>query len=82
MTNDFSDTLDLKRPYRHLSDDYIEQDGFLFGWSESNIAYQLAWWWYTESNTPLVEALKASRPLPPGGAMLVQIKLAEVPPHE
>lgn len=41
--------LDPSRPYRPLgpdrkNPDYMLQDGIIFGWSESNIRYESAWW--------------------------------------
>lgn len=66
--------LDLKRPHRDLdkgSDpdldgaDFIEQDGIVYAWSESNGRYERAWWLddgVRESD--LVKNIRKSRSLP------------------
>ena len=66
--------LDLKRPHRDLdkgSDpkikgaDFIEQDGLIFGWSESNSRYERAWW-LDEGvrESALVKNIRKDHPLP------------------
>ena len=65
-----SHVLDTSRPYRDLQpekkgdSDWMEQDGLYYGWSESNVQYELAWWLYTEADTPLVQVLRRERPCP------------------
>jgi len=69
--------LDLNRPRRDLdkgSDrldphtkgaDFIEQDGVVFGWSESNVCYERAWWLDDDvTESALVKNIRKSRPLP------------------
>jgi len=68
------EVLDLKRHYRELGGEphpYMEQNGMLYCWSESNVQFELAWWWYTDSTTPLVNALKKERVLPPEGLTIL-----------
>lgn len=61
--------LDMSKPYCELGNqprgnaDFVFQEGVVFGWSESNMQYEEAWWLYA-SSTPLVEALRVSRPFP------------------
>lgn len=62
--------LDLKRPRRALDSkpggpEFIEQDGIVFGWSESNCHYEGAWW-LNEGvrESALVKDIRKSRPLP------------------
>ena len=66
----------LTKPYREMGSqpkgnaDFLEQDGLVFGWSESNLRYELAWWLYVEPPYPeLVEQLRRERPLPSGEKM-------------
>lgn len=69
-----NDVLDLSRPHQDLdkgSDpeifgaDFIEQDGIVFGWSDSNVQYERAWW-LDEGvrQSPLVSNIHKDRPLP------------------
>ena len=69
-----TEILDLDRPRRDLdkgSDpvyagaDFIEQDGVVFGWSESNCRYERAWWLDDGvRESPLVLNIRKTRPLP------------------
>lgn len=62
--------LDLNRPHHALDSrlggpDFIEQDGIVFGWSESNCRYERAWW--LDDNViehELVQRVRVQRPLP------------------
>jgi hypothetical protein len=63
--------LDTKRPFKELGNqpkgqaDFIEQDGIIFGWSESNCAYERAWWLDKDCPpSPLRDNLRKTRPLP------------------
>lgn len=60
--------LNLKRPHvligRERNPDWIEQDGRLFAWSESNSRYELAWWLRNVEETELVRRLRVERPAP------------------
>ena len=62
--------LDLKRPRRALDSrpggpDFIEQDGIVFGWSESNCRYERAWCLDDDViEHELVQRLRVQRPLP------------------
>jgi hypothetical protein len=45
--HNLSDCAAMGKPYVKLggdNPDYIWQDGTIFAWSESNVAYQLCWW--------------------------------------
>ena len=45
-------TFDTKKDFRELGTqpkgqaDYVEQGGVIYGWSESNLQYERAWWLY------------------------------------
>ena len=66
--------LDLARPHTPLDEgsdprtagaDFIEQDGELFAWSESNVQYERAWWCYPGvRRSALVRNLLRERPIP------------------
>lgn len=57
--------LNLKRPHKIIDDDWIEQDGELFNWSESNFRYERAWWLDKDIRIhPLVSVLRQQRPDP------------------
>jgi hypothetical protein len=71
MEMKMSNILNLNRPHRALGpfDDsgslFVEQDGKLFCWSESNVRYERAWWLdHDIVVTPLVIALRKERPDP------------------
>lgn len=71
--------LDIGRPYTRLDyhekgeskidpetsgADWVEQDGKYFCWSESNCAYELAWWLYTHEQSSAVRYLRETRKPP------------------
>jgi hypothetical protein len=78
--------LDTQRPYIKLDKekdpDYVEQDALIHAWSESNINYELAWWFYPEADdraeTSLIKHLRATRPLPPNVSPEARAKLSNV----
>lgn len=59
-------SLDLARPHvligRERDPDWVEQDGQLFAWSESNLRFEPAWWLTTM--TDRARDLRAERPAP------------------
>lgn len=65
------DILDLRRPFTELDEgsdpdiagaDFIEQDGKIYAWSDSNIRYELAWWLYASAREcDLVRHLRETR---------------------
>ncbi len=66
--------LDLKRPHRDLDKgtggqvggpDFVEQDGLVFGWSESNVRYEQAWWLDPGcGDNELIRNIRRKYPLP------------------
>jgi len=61
--------LDYGRPYRALEagDDpeYLEQGGFVYVWSDSNVRYERAWWLDKGvKESALVRRIREARPLP------------------
>lgn len=60
----------LHRDFKRLGPDlrdpeFIEQDGVIFAWSESNVRYERAWWLSeTAPDCPLTRRLRETRPLP------------------
>jgi hypothetical protein len=66
------EVLDVKRPYAELDEgsdpiipgaDFVEQDGVIYAWSESNVRYERAWWLYpdADASSPLVRHLRKTR---------------------
>jgi hypothetical protein len=61
--------LDLKAPYTPLGDDpknadFVLQGDAIYGWSESNMRYEFAWWLYDLTpDNPLRQAVRKERPL-------------------
>jgi hypothetical protein len=60
---------DTKRPHikldREKDPDYVEQDALIYAWSESNVNYEVAWWFYPGSPSSQRELLRDQRLLPP-----------------
>lgn len=60
----------LHKPFKTLGPDlddpeWIEQDGVIFAWSESNTRFERAWWLSdTAPACPLTEQLRATRQPP------------------
>ena len=64
-------TVDFKRPHEGIGGkpkdrDFLRQDGIIFGWSESNMRYEPAWWLDPARTDERAERMRAERPLPPG----------------
>lgn len=70
--------LDLKRkhlmigPIDEQGHSWALQDGMIFGWSESNLGFERAWWLREDGtlntdvpNKSLLEALRQTRPFDP-----------------
>jgi hypothetical protein len=60
---------DSRKPYKEYGEknnaDFVEQNGILFYWSESNVRYEEAWWLYPDiESSSLVENLRKTRPDP------------------
>lgn len=66
MGPDFNYVLDLDAACKKLNEDYYEQNGRLYCWSESNMQFEYAWWHYVTKETPLSKSLKKKRPIPAG----------------
>lgn len=65
------DILNLHREFTRLGPnladpDFIEQDGVIYAWSESNTRYERAWWLSeTAPDCPLTRHLRRTRVPPP-----------------
>jgi hypothetical protein len=68
--------LDLKREHRMIGpadkegQSWAIQDGKIFGWSESNVRFETAWWLnddgtFREPQTPIMKNLCETRPFDP-----------------
>lgn len=67
----------VKEPYEKLGgdngDEFVRQNGIIYGWSESNYRYEIAWWFYTRLDSPLIRNLRETRPLPFEGELPLPI---------